>query len=771
MSLSNLKNQAAGKRTPNIFALFLIILFTAALLAHIVTPAIAGSKPVLHHTILELACIFIALSMFLVVWLAYERNSPVNHIIALGFLTAAVFNIFHTYYYLGISFDPNESHLTVKFWVIGRFTEALVLLLSTLKMYHLRVNKWVGLWFSISFALSVSWFIKYFPGLLPVLFAKQGVTLAKTAAEFIIITIFLAGLFYLKKEGPARDMQTYRYVFLALLISVPTELCYTFGLVKLPFYNYLGHFLKITYFYCLFRGVFVSAVTYPYEKLEEAGKYTANILNELPVGLITFDSHSKLSFANLKSQELLGYQLDEIYGLTIDEFTELINLKEPSLIRQISRNPIIDKVRTIRNKHGNYVKLKIDVHILESGGLLYLFDEAKKKQELANLQLQTQTILNSINNFVLIMDTNRKIIACNKTFEDIVELEAKDILGRNLKDFNEMMNFSKKELPMKLLKQETLDELQEASFVTPRGTRKEIIVHTGIIHNVEGEVLGAIGVGSDVTVLKQQEQKLQQQEKLAVLGQMAAGICHEIKNPLTAIKGFSQVIVSHAQDEKTKHYASIIEGEAINVNKVVSDFLAFARPHPPILKEVSLNEMVQSMKLMLETHSFMEGVDIILSLGSEEKTVMTDRDQMQQVVLNITKNAIEALSECENPQLTISTGLNDITGEMYIIIADNGVGMSEDDKIKAGTPFFTTKDYGTGLGLSICFQIIKEHGGRIEIDSKLGQGTAFTISLPCAACAAALQEETPHKFPPPIFPGNRQPRTNLEIPFGREALR
>jgi len=422
----------------------------------------------------------------------------------------------------------------------------------------------------------------------------------------------------------------------------------------------------------------------------------------------------------------------------------LINLQEPSLIRQISRNPIIEKVRTIRNKHGNNVKLKIDVHLLESGGLLYLFDEAKKKQELANIQLQTQTILNSINNFVIMMDPNRKIIACNKTFEDVVELKAKDILGRNMKDFNEMMNFSKKELPAKLLKQETLDELQEASFVTPSGTRKEIIVHTGLIHNVEGEVLGVIGVGSDITVLKQQEQKLQQQEKLAVLGQMAAGIVHEIKNPLTAIKGFSQVIVSHAQDEKTKHYASIIEGEAINVNKVVSDFLAFARPHPPILKEVSVNEMVQSMKLMLETHSFMEGVDIILSLGSEEKTVMTDRDQMQQVVLNITKNAIEALSECENPQLTISTGLNDITGEMYIIIADNGVGMSEDDKIKAGTPFFTTKDYGTGLGLSICFQIIKEHGGRIEIDSKLGQGTAFTISLPCAA---ALQEETPHKFP------------------------
>ncbi|QNB45023.1 GHKL domain-containing protein [Thermanaerosceptrum fracticalcis] len=237
-------------------------------------------------------------------------------------------------------------------------------------------------------------------------------------------------------------------------------------------------------------------------------------------------------------------------------------------------------------------------------------------------------------------------------------------------------------------------------------------------------------MASDITILKKEQQREQQQEKLALLGQMATGIVHEIKNPLTSILGFSQVITLKSQDEKIKGYARLIEIEVHGLNKIVSDFLAFAKPRSPILNEVSLNDIVDSMKLMLETNVVGKGIKISYHLGENIKPVMADENQIKQVILNIVKNAIDVLKGTDNPEIKISSGYSQIMNESFITIFNNGKSMSEEEKRMVGTPFFTTKKKGTGLGLSICHQIMKEHGGRIDFESEPGIGTSFTLHLP-----------------------------------------
>ena len=213
---------------------------------------------------------------------------------------------------------------------------------------------------------------------------------------------------------------------------------------------------------------------------------------------------------------------------------------------------------------------------------------------------------------------------------------------------------------------------------------------------------------------------------------MAAGIVHEIKNPLTAIKGFSQLIKYKDQDEKMREYAAMIDRETEIINNFISDFLTFARPSPPDLKQISLNKIVKSMKLIIDTNTFIRDIKVSFDLSPVDKLIVADANQLRQVILNIVKNAMEAVVDNEGSEIKISTKYHRRTKEMSVTIYNNGKAMTAEEKLMVGTPFFTTKAKGTGLGLSICFQIIKEHNGRIEIESEEGVGTSFIVYLPCA---------------------------------------
>jgi PAS domain S-box-containing protein len=575
--------------------------------------------------------------------------------------------------------------------------------------------------------------LKY-PGILPALYIEgYGATPAKAYAELFVIILSLITLFALGKDVKNRDVLTYKYIFISVMIAVTTDISLALYESKLSFIRAFGHVSKTAFFLYLFRGTVSSAIRYPYKELENAHTYLSKILNGLPIGLLTFDYDRNLISANTAAQKMLGYTRDGQTGLPEEEFSK----KAYSIIKDLTaknsgNQDLSGKIVKAENLQGENINLRVSVQNFGDGNYMYLLAEAKREQELENLQLQTQTVLNALTNLVLMMDKNRKIIMCNKALSETFHIPEKDVLGMDISEFGDMVNCSRREILLRRPKPNDgpREKAFEASFITPLGEKREVVFHFAPVYNIETELIGYICIGVDVTTMKTEQEKLRQQEKLAVLGQMAAGLVHEIKNPLTAIRGFSQIIKNETLDDRIRQYADIMETEADCVNGVVSDFLAFAKPRPPALRPLSLNRLVNSMSLMLESQFFIKGIKLKIEISPEEKPVMLDEDQIKQVILNMVRNAIDASSDAKEPQVVLKTEYKGDSEEMAVIISDNGRGISPEEMVNIGTPFYTTKDKGTGLGLSICFQIVKQHSGRIDIDARIGVGSTFSIMLP-----------------------------------------
>lgn len=671
------------------------------------------------HILFEYCCVFIALMIFVVMWYTYEQKPDIGQVLGPVFLIIAVYNLFH------ILAETN-------FIVLVRLMEVTVFLIITTQC-NINMNKWPVLILSILFAFGSAGFIAHYPNLLSSYFYNNNMI----PAGFIFIFLILLGttfsIYNIRDKLQQRDKVTYRYILIALVISVISNFSFVLSQTANSLFNIQAHILRIIYYYFLFKGIFVSAVVYPHEKMERFNRDMNEILHNLPVALSIYDADYKMFFVNKKAQSLFGHESKELVGLNDQEILKKIYENETQhIIRKLSKEHMVIKnhLCNFKNSWGNSVKISIDAYRLANGGSICFFDEAQKVQALDYMQLQTQTIVNSISNPLLLFDKNNKALLCNKACTDFIERDARDIIGENMEDFEKLINMNTPEEDYKCLIGANAGSVFQASFTSSSGCEKELLVQKTSITNIDGDVIGSIIIGTDVTFMKKEQQRFQQNEKLVVLGQMATGIVHEIRNPLTAIKGFSQIITYICHDNKINECAHLINKETDRLNKVVTDFLKFAKPRIPVLEKVPINEIIRSLHMMIETNSYVKNINLTITLHEEDKIVWVDAEQIKQVILNIVQNAMEAMSDLEKPELSISTGYSSVSDEVYVKISDNGKGMSEEDIIRVGTPFFTTKDNGTGLGLSICYQIVKEHRGRIEIESELGCGTSFVIFLP-----------------------------------------
>lgn len=233
--------------------------------------------------------------------------------------------------------------------------------------------------------------------------------------------------------------------------------------------------------------------------------------------------------------------------------------------------------------------------------------------------------------------------------------------------------------------------------------------------------------------LKQRQEQLVRSEKMAALGQLSAGIAHEIRNPLTSVKIFIQSLEKEIDsDENQKEDFRIIKREIDKINEHITRFLDFARPEEPSFQPVDIGGLVMDTLNLLAPKMKSGSVDLDISLPENLPTIEGDPKQLGQVFLNLILNAIEAMPT--GGVLTIHSAVNTIpvSGEelLQLFFRDTGCGIPEKDRPYLYDPFFSTKEKGTGLGLSIVYSIIQKHNGQIEVKSELGKGSLFIISLP-----------------------------------------
>lgn len=699
----------------------------------------------LVHTIMELFCIFIAISTFFIIWHSYSDTFGIFRVFGFGMLSVAIFNSFHTYLSLiNMGAVQHEYELSVRFWAVGMLVESLTILYLSLNLKETIVKKWKRLFLVLFITFGISYALIIYSDNLPSMFEIQGTTVNKIIFDCIIIFISIISLHNLKFKLKDENDKTYKYLFMALLFVISSQIV----LIRYDAINGLNnmyaHILRVVYYFYLYKAVYVCAIEHPYKKLAEAylEKENANerikeisdglnnTLDAVPIGILNFDKDSRVKYMNKQLEEILACNRNDYYGLKLAELKEYFPIidTEGNLAQSIDgrSNNSERAIIGIRNLKNEYVKLSITSQNIENEVLIYIY-AVKREQEIKYFHLQTQTILNAVSNAILMIDNNKKIILYNDAFKRICELDKLEILGMDLDRFNEMISFKARSLVDMLTKKKALEHPEEITITTYKGNRIEMLNYMAPIVNVEGVIIGAISIGTDISEIKKHQHNMQQQEKLALIGQMTAGIVHEIKNPLATIKGLSQLISAKTQMNKIKEYSNVINSAIDDITNVVNDFLTFAKPKPTVITRTSINKIVESMQLITETQCYTKNIRSQFHYSSCPMEITADEIKIKQVVLNISENAIFALEGVESPELVVSTYYNVDKMEGVIEVSDNGTGMGPEVLYKLGTPFFTTKEKGTGLGLGISYQIMEEHNGRIEVESEEGKGTIFRI--------------------------------------------
>ncbi len=267
-----------------------------------------------------------------------------------------------------------------------------------------------------------------------------------------------------------------------------------------------------------------------------------------------------------------------------------------------------------------------------------------------------------------------------------------------------------------------------------QGEWRRLRCHFSPLFDENGKIEGVVISGRDITELKRLEEQLIQAEKLAAMGQMLAGVAHELNNPLTAILGASELLLERVGiDENIKRQLGLTHRQARRAARIVQNLLEFSRPASPQKKILDLNDIIDRT-LQLHGHSLRRNsieVDFLPSPGLP--STVGDANQLIQVFLNLVSNAEQAIREVR-PSGRIHIRLGQTGSRIFATVQDDGVGINPEVLSQIFDPFFTTKrpGGGTGLGLSICLSLVREHGGDIEAETLPAGGAAFTVFLPVA---------------------------------------
>jgi len=252
------------------------------------------------------------------------------------------------------------------------------------------------------------------------------------------------------------------------------------------------------------------------------------------------------------------------------------------------------------------------------------------------------------------------------------------------------------------------------------------------VYNQDGVFMGRVLLMYDLSELKKLEKEIQRHDRLVALGKMAAGVAHEVRNPLSSIKGFATLLGSRFKDGSQEHEAAgLLVQEAERLNRSITELLNYARPTPLKKENINLAEIIASSLKLISSDAKALEVETSLDVSPDLPPVSADRDRINQVLLNLYINGLQAMEDVKKDKfLKVSVHQAQSPGFIEIEVQDNGKGIPAEDIDRVLDPYFTSKPDGTGLGLAMAYKIIDEHKGAIRFKSQSGQGTTVIVSLP-----------------------------------------
>ena len=387
----------------------------------------------------------------------------------------------------------------------------------------------------------------------------------------------------------------------------------------------------------------------------------------------------------------------------------------------------IEQARMADTRHS--VIMGIILLLVGFAGIILLFltqSYRATKASLSRIKAFSDNLVDNMPIGLLATDTFQKVVAMNYVAGRILELSVPDSIGKAAEQV----------LPKELLRQlQSLNTSggiieQEFSCALKNGRVLPLEVNATLLKDESGNLLGCVLLFKDLSEVRALRKEIARNQRLATVGRLAAGVAHEIRNPLSSIKGFATYFKERYQNApEDLHIANIMIQEVDRLNRVVGQLLEFARPITISKRPLNLKRFVADSLKLIERQAAEKNIRIQTTLADHAETVLIDPDKMNQVLLNLYLNAIESMDE-SGGNLTVTLAADNPARQVTILIADTGSGIREQDLGHIFDPYFTTKAAGTGLGLAIAQKIIEGHGGTIRLDSKPGSGTTVTIVLP-----------------------------------------
>ncbi|WP_404470001.1 ATP-binding protein [Sutcliffiella horikoshii] len=459
-------------------------------------------------------------------------------------------------------------------------------------------------------------------------------------------------------------------------------------------------------------------------KLAKVGMYVIVCTSFIPFWVVAYLDKDVINFYFLSMPLIMSSLYNRILPILIASFLTCITL---SFF-------YIDYSKIVFSNH-----LKVDVlyfilfSIFVTIFLLFssrltgsLLERAEKKEKQTSLELLStkeylEAYFNNTTDSIGVYDLNGTILKVNASFEKMFKVDEKDILGMETSFLSFTSANSLRVFLSKLKKQKQLSF--ELLTATREGNHVDLNITVTPVKNSEGGIIALVFLMKDITDKKRTEEALMQSEKLSVIGELAAGVAHEIRNPVTVLKGFVHLL---SKESREKEFFTIMDKELERINQITNEFMALAKPQAIKIKRQNLKELIQEVCVFLESEAFIHQVVMEVVHFEDYIWLECEPNQIKQVLINLIKNGMEAMPD--GGKITIHTQVVD--GYVNLVIKDEGYGIPEEVINKVGQPFFTTKEQGTGLGLMVSMKIIENHGGQLTIQSEEKVGSTVEILLP-----------------------------------------
>ena len=445
-------------------------------------------------------------------------------------------------------------------------------------------------------------------------------------------------------------------------------------------------------------------------------------------GIIFGDFAGNIMSANCSACRILEYSHDDLIGKNFRNMRILNDKRYQEVAEDFKHKGVVKSQVVIQVPSGKEKLLEFTckTHSIEGYYITTFRDISGIAQMEKDLRVNEQKFRlifeNSLDGLVL-WDDRYLIVDINNAGEMIFGRSKASIIGRKIVD-----SFGHEQENMKKVNDHFNQIIQNGKdtstliFNGKDGNRKHIEYSTKL-KIIDGLNLT---VFKDVTDKIEMQEQLRKSDRLNVIGELAAGIAHEIRNPMTALKGFIQLLEGSIKKEHAMYY-QVITTELARIDSIINEFLILAKPQAIRYQEKDINQIIKETVDLLNAQAVLFNVQVTTIFDDHLPQIYCEPNQLKKVFINIIKNAIEGMTDGGN--ILIHTNKTE-NNQLHISIQDEGIGIPREIIKKLGEPFYTTKERGTGLGLMVSYKIVEEHKGKIKIESEVGKGSIFHIILP-----------------------------------------